>query len=944
MKTINRFIKELTRLRRICAAAALWLKEMNAVKIISLIVVNCFLLTSVYGQAVASVIDDSRRANQFNQIFDDFSLPHAYGKITGASFAGSDTVVINIQDFHAHPGVQKNISKIIDTFDKRYNIKNVYLEGAYGELDTSWLSAIEDKVLREKVLDSMLQSGRLTGAEYYSALSGRPKVIKGLENKNEYMENLQRFGKILESQDNISLILNSMKEDVNVLRETYYNKDQKKLSALSQQYADGKISERKYFALLYKHTNKLGIDIYKHENIDAYRTLLSREKDLDYKRVSMELGAFISRLKEILPYQTYKAIVDNTGNFTEMDKLYVHIIKISREYNINLEAGFPQLTKFLFYAELGQKINPLELIAEEKRLVGEINEKFSTNISEKEVVFVTGFHKYLEDFLSSKITPEDYKYYEANKKEFRRLWVKYIDNKKMDLLDGYLGLSEAFYTVNIERNGYFFQNIDAIRNVAKLTYEDIGGNGVEKVIKSMESAKNVCAVVTGGFHTDGVSEYFVKNGISFITITPNVAGGVQAADEIYHKMAKEQSKILFQTLAVLNSTQLPDFKKLEMSVQAISDALDRNWNEVNKAVQDVLKNDAEFAGMSVQISEENGNIIFNFTKDNRQINVLYDKTERTAVASMPQESAQTYEAKPKADITSGIKNLFFTVAVFIALSLAASLFAVPIVPDGSFMAAVGSLGVFGGLAYDKSSSDIIAKNSMVESGTERPDFRIFEKIAKNLPADLRMKFITGMLKPGAEITPDQVRQVIDLENEINRLGSRIEKTGRSGSGVGISALGNLQTEKENKEAELSNLIKSLNLEDNISDDTIAAFFGNDYGDIKNNFFDSDNNVKNRIPLEVFIIQKLERAETAGKALRGDKLASFLVKRPLLEKFFISIKKPGVYAGVLSAHIRNRFASLFSASAEETSAEEAAAAPAAAEAQAGRSLDATDDLN
>jgi hypothetical protein len=32
------------------------------------------------------------------------------------------------------------------------------------------------------------------GAEYYSALSGKTNIIKGLETKEPYLENLKRFG------------------------------------------------------------------------------------------------------------------------------------------------------------------------------------------------------------------------------------------------------------------------------------------------------------------------------------------------------------------------------------------------------------------------------------------------------------------------------------------------------------------------------------------------------------------------------------------------------------------------------------------------------------------------------------------------------------------------------------------------------------------------------
>jgi hypothetical protein len=80
---------------------------LTCVKIISIVLVNCFLLSYVYGQAVAQVLEQTRLGTQYKQIFDDFTLPYSYGKITNANYTGSDIVVINIQDLHLHPEVQK---------------------------------------------------------------------------------------------------------------------------------------------------------------------------------------------------------------------------------------------------------------------------------------------------------------------------------------------------------------------------------------------------------------------------------------------------------------------------------------------------------------------------------------------------------------------------------------------------------------------------------------------------------------------------------------------------------------------------------------------------------------------------------------------------------------------------------------------------------------------
>ncbi|MFA7074829.1 MAG: hypothetical protein WC234_06555, partial [Endomicrobiaceae bacterium] len=219
----------ITRKKLIIAArqAEQWLMSMTFMKTTAIIVVNCFLLTAVYGQAVAMVIDNTRATAQFKQVFEDFNLPYSFGKITSANYEGSDKIVINIQDLHSHPEVQKNINNIIDLFDTKYGVKAIYLEGAYGQVSTKWLAASKDEVVKNTVMNKLLQAGRLTGAEYFSASKDKTDIIRGLENKEEYFDNLKRFGMLIDEQERINTAFDVINQTIKSLQANYYNRQQK---------------------------------------------------------------------------------------------------------------------------------------------------------------------------------------------------------------------------------------------------------------------------------------------------------------------------------------------------------------------------------------------------------------------------------------------------------------------------------------------------------------------------------------------------------------------------------------------------------------------------------------------------------------------------------------------------------------------------------------------
>ena len=258
-------------------------------KTVSITVTVSLLLSFVISPSTANVIINKEAVNQYNEIFDNFILPYSYGQITKAHYAGTDRVVINIQDLHCHPKVQKNISNIIETFDKSYGVNKVYLEGAYGKVDTSWINKKIQEYSMPNLLDKMLETGRLTGAEYYSALSGKNQIINGLEEKGPYLENLKRFGNIVKNQEKINLILKATDESLAKLKKQYYTKRQYKLEKLSKDYLEGKITPQRYYSLLSKHIDKLGIDISKYENTFTYIMLLELQKKLNYSKITTEL-------------------------------------------------------------------------------------------------------------------------------------------------------------------------------------------------------------------------------------------------------------------------------------------------------------------------------------------------------------------------------------------------------------------------------------------------------------------------------------------------------------------------------------------------------------------------------------------------------------------------------------------------------------------------------
>ncbi|MDR2192526.1 MAG: hypothetical protein LBO62_06585, partial [Endomicrobium sp.] len=328
-----------------------------------------------------------------------------------------------------------------------------------------------------------------------------------------------------------------------------------------------KISDEKYYALLLKHIDRLGIDSNKYPNILSLRRALETSRGINYSKVAKELESFVFILKKTLPYKDYFALAKTTGNFTDIDETFGELMHAAVKCGVDLSADFPCLNGYFGYMELTRKINPIELVNEEKKLKDEINLSFSGTKIQREIIFMVSFGRYLKDFLNNAISSSDYEYYKENIAEYKKLWVKHADNKVLSLLDGYLAQADKFYETNLARNVHFAENIFAEAKAEKIENPMQYIGDIAGIINNIGAVKRVDIVIAGGFHMDAILDALKDNNVSYAAIMPNVTGGTQESEKTYYRAVREQSEISFQTLANLAaSLSFVDQVKLWMSV------------------------------------------------------------------------------------------------------------------------------------------------------------------------------------------------------------------------------------------------------------------------------------------------------------------------------------------------------------------------------------------
>jgi hypothetical protein len=361
-------------------------------KSIALLTAICYLWTSIFSQASYALADATAYTETKNlgSIINSFLLPFSLGRFTDAysgtspqqnQAAVSQAPLVILQDLHCNGEVQNHISRILGLLDKRFHIANVYVEGGIGQMDASWFERIiADKNARLLLTDALTKSGVMTGAEHYAVTSGNYQLLKGLEDGKPYLENLQRLGKMIKKRDAMNQKLSLVRSRVAALQNMYFTGKNKKLQKLIQSYKNNDISPFRYYTLLLKLSDRENINTYKYENIFEYLQMNELQKKINYGKVAKELKQFVAALKEQLPFSAYNKLMKDAGDPSRSEALYIELARVTKDYNLHLQSNFKNLNKLFTFIEANQKMNPLQLIEDERRLIMELYSNCSRDI------------------------------------------------------------------------------------------------------------------------------------------------------------------------------------------------------------------------------------------------------------------------------------------------------------------------------------------------------------------------------------------------------------------------------------------------------------------------------------------------------------------------------------------------------------------------------------
>lgn len=460
--------------------------------------------------------------------------------------------IIYVQSVHSHSETQRKIYEILKFLDQKYGITRLFIEGAAEDLNPAYFRFFDENRLNVRVAERLLEKGELTGAELFLVESERKIPAYGLEEPDLYRANLSSFQTVMLQRPLTSTFMIQTRGILDRLQTLLLTPLARKLVRSNESFDSGQMELLSYVLELERKAKEiLGLDLRHFENQLEWPQLIRLlmlqeiESGLDPEKIHSERQRLLEFMRELKldpsllggferlsfsPYQT--GMVYDPG-FRKGDLpryLAERLVETTLEKGFSFD-HYPAFTRFLEASVLQSEIDPERLFTEMEKLYQKLIEASSLKEEERKLVGLIqeeGLHERLFDL---ELTPKDFsKIASLAQTESGRPLVRFLLNieslhektrlgpKKfvpanIEVLETVYGEAIRFYELAKEREETM---------VSKILEQTSAPSTAHQVPSQENHGAPVTVLITGGFHSDGLSRTFRKKRIPYTILSPRI--------------------------------------------------------------------------------------------------------------------------------------------------------------------------------------------------------------------------------------------------------------------------------------------------------------------------------------------------------------------------------------------------------------------------------------
>lgn len=489
-------------------------------------------------------------------------------------------LIVHIQDLHTNPEASLNLAGILEILVKDYNLGLVCSEGADGEVDTSSVSSFPDSEVRKKVARLFVDSGELTGEEYLSITKYPDLPIWGIENKDIYFKNIEEFNNIMKFNPDSRVFISQAKKALEELKPKIYSKELLAIDQKEVDYETQKTETADHLKYLSSYIQKLNIPTDNYKNIAILNETIDKESKIDQQKIMQESQNLLLNLQSAIAAKSSRSDMDTLvakANLFKDQKIspfsfYSYLKDLANKHLKDQASKYPNLMDFVDYLTKVNSLESVKLFVEMEDLSYEIKQKLAKNDEEKTLTQALRNIKFLEGFFNLKISNEELDYYLNNKGSHKVAFFEAFLKpavKKYNI-SGFVDFNPELIDSHLQYIEDFYKTVKA-RDLAMVT------NATSEVEK--RNVK-VATLITGGFHTQGITRLLKEKGYSYIVISP--FSKTEIDEENYHFLLSGKRKPIEDLIKQLDTApetenKISASKNLRVpmtSVERIKDAID----------------------------------------------------------------------------------------------------------------------------------------------------------------------------------------------------------------------------------------------------------------------------------------------------------------------------------------------------------------------------------
>ncbi len=457
---------------------------------------------------------------------------------------------ILFRDLHCNYEAQQNIVKTLEIILTQNAVHNthdnflVLTEGADGPEDTSFLGKFPDKKVREEASQKFMKEGKITGAEFLSiAKYGEiPIQIEGIEDADLYVENLKAFQAVMGKKQQTDAFVEAAESVMEEIKVKTFSQKLLELDVKENEFEKDSIKLEEYVSYLGNQNIHSLEKLEQYPNLSIFFELISHQESISSERVEEEKNKVIEQLSKKLPKEELNLLIQQSlklrlGKVAQED--YFGSLEELTKKNLKSER-YPSLITYISIVKKQAELNHELLLDEIYKLSEKLKQALATTRVEKELLTLDKNLTILKQMFRLEMTRENLEFV----KEHRQIYQveSIIEQLKKCVLKSKIIFPKAF---NSPRQ---IQDLSEIFQASELFYDlalkrdevmarkalkavdsnwRIGDSDLKEIINKNDKLSTIHypqipVLITGGFHSDGITKILKEAGAGFVVLTPKV--------------------------------------------------------------------------------------------------------------------------------------------------------------------------------------------------------------------------------------------------------------------------------------------------------------------------------------------------------------------------------------------------------------------------------------